>query len=368
MIQSNTPVSPVASRRRGRWVESLLDPDVSRLWAEMHRLVSRHPLVRHARLLVEEGDRDGYSDLTQELFVRLLSKGRFQHYLDAGMTDAEIECEIGQLELTNILKAELRKRHPESFRLASRISGIVQTSGNFRRFDSNGEGRHCSLANQVYGLSEWPDEKQRLSLTTQELEQRVQMVSVRRRDTRMVGRTGDSQLIISNPDLEKLIISVLEAAGAPVELRTLRYLVMLRLPVLDIYLVPLGGGEQDNHHEPKDGGDNPEQWLVRRDSERLADAHVEKFLRNLHASVRGKAKQYQCVLDILWHYYLSGNQNTQIAVAAMLGVSDSLVSSHRRRIEQALRKLAFNEIEEARCFEAALRQRVRIAAGAADGQ
>ena len=35
------------------------------------------------------------------------------------------------------------------------------------------------------------------------------MVPVRQRDTRMVGCTGDSQVVISNSDLEDLIVSVL---------------------------------------------------------------------------------------------------------------------------------------------------------------
>jgi hypothetical protein len=42
-----------------------------------------------------------------------------------------------------------------------------------------------------------------------------------------------------------------------------------------------------------------------------------------------------------------------------LGVSDSLVSDYRRRIEQELRELSFSEVEEARRFESALRERVR---------
>src|SRR5437868_6715396 len=131
-------------RHAGAWVESLRRSDVSRLWSELQRLVVNHPLVRasySAGLLVEEGDRgSAYLDLTQELFVTLLSKSRFQHYLDAAMTDAEIECEVGQIELTNLLTAELRKRHPESYRLARRISTIIQSSANFRRVDSAGVG------------------------------------------------------------------------------------------------------------------------------------------------------------------------------------------------------------------------------------
>ena len=44
------------------------------------------------------------------------------------MSDYEIECEISQIELTNLLTAELRKRHPESYRLARRISTLIQSS------------------------------------------------------------------------------------------------------------------------------------------------------------------------------------------------------------------------------------------------
>jgi hypothetical protein len=53
--------------RAGHWVESLRNSDVNRLWAELHRIVSNHPLVRASRsagLLVEEGATSAYTDLT----------------------------------------------------------------------------------------------------------------------------------------------------------------------------------------------------------------------------------------------------------------------------------------------------------------
>ncbi len=366
--QQRSMQRPSAQERPARgshWVESLRKADVSRVWAELHRLVCYHPLVRASRsagLLVEEGAHNAHTDLTQELFVQLLSKGRFQHYLDEQMTDSEIECEIGQIELTNLLTAELRKRHPESYRLARRISTLIQSSANFRRFDSSGteDEPHRRLADRVYGLSEWPMTKPRRE--THELEQRIQMIPVRQRDTRMVGCTGDSQVVISNSDLEDLIISVLDAADSPVDVRALRSLVMSRLPVMDIYLVPLGGDENEDggqQFEPIDGCENPEEGLLRRESEREAAGFVDQFLRNLHGTVRGKLKQYNRMLGVLWHCYLSPDHSTQLEVAAALGVSDSLVSDYRRRIEQELRALSFNEIEEARRFEQALRERVR---------
>ena len=356
----------------GRWVESLRRSDAAQLWAELHRIVRRHPLVRAAHgagLLAKEGDRgSAYVDLTQELFVTLLAKSRFQHYLDAGMSDSEIEMEIGQLELTNLLTAELRKRHPESYRLARRISTIIQSSANFRRFDHVGRGpgdeQHRRLVGRVYGLREWRDDKQRRGHA--ELEQRVQLIPVRRRDTRMVGCTGDAQIIISNSELEDLLVAVLEACDSPADVRTLRGLVMSRLPVMDIYFVPLGGegAEQFGYQEPVDGGENPEQSLLRREADREAHKLVDRFLARVLERVRGKRKQYDRILAVLWHCYLGPPRRTQLAVAAALGVSDSLVGDYRRRIEEELRGIAFAGLDEARHFEAALRERLsRLAVG-----
>jgi len=68
--------------KHAKWVETLKASDVNRLWTDLHRIVSHHPLVRASRtagLLVEEGGGGAYTDLTQELFVQLLSKNRFEH-------------------------------------------------------------------------------------------------------------------------------------------------------------------------------------------------------------------------------------------------------------------------------------------------
>jgi len=352
--------------KNAKWVESLRASDVNRLWAELHRIVSHHPLVRASRsagLLIEEGGSSAYTDLTQELFVQLLSKNRFEHYLETAMTDYEIECEISQIELTNLLTAELRKRHPESYRLARRISTLIQSSTNFRRFDSSGmdDEPHRRLADRVYGLSEWNDKKSRRG--AHDVEQRVQIIPVRQRDTRMVGCTGDSQVVISNPDLEDLIVSVLDAVDSPVDVRTLRSLVMSRLPVMDIYLVPLDGDDSDsensNAYEPVDKRENPEEGLLKRESEREAAGSVDLFLKNLNEAVRGKVKQYNRILGVLWYCYLSPDHSTQLEVAAALGVSDSLVSDYRRRIEHELRALTFTEFDEAKQFELALRDHVK---------
>lgn len=350
----------------GKWNDSLTVSDVNQIWIELHRIVSSHPLVRaskRAGFLVEEGKYNAYTDLTQELFVALLSKERFQHYLDTGMTDAEIEAEISQIELTNILTAELRKRYPESYRLARRISTLIQTSNTFKRFDNIGNpDAHRRLADRLYGLADWKEQKMRRDV--QEMDERVKAVSFQRRDTRMVGCTGDAQIVISNVELEKLIIRVFKAIDSPVDVRSLRSFVMSRLPIMDIHLVPVGGSSDSDdddrmQFELPDTRETPEQGLFRQEGEREAIGFVNDFLETLSKSVRGKQKQYDRMINVLWHCYLIADSGTQLEVADMLGVSDSLVSDYRKRIEANLQQLSFSGVNEARQFEKALKRRVK---------
>ena len=350
----------------GKWNESLKTSDVNQIWTELHRIVSSHPLVRaskRAGFLVEEGKYNAYTDLTQELFVALLSKDRFQHYLDTAMTNAEIEAEISQIELTNMLTAELRKRYPESYRLARRISTLIQSGKQFKRFDNvDNPEAHRRLADRLYGLSDWTYEKSRRDV--QEMDERVKVVSFQSRDTRMVGCTGDAQIVISNPELEKLIVRVLKAIDSPVDVRSLRSFVMSRLPIMDIHLVPVGSGTDSDEDdrapfEFTDTRETPEEDLLRNEAEIAAAGFVDGFLNTLSKSVRGKAKQYDRMINVLWHCYLISDSGTQLEVADMLGVSDSLVSDYRKRIEANLQQLTFSGVNEARQFEKALKRKVR---------
>ena len=349
----------------GKWIESLKSSDVNQIWLELHRIVSSHPLVRaskRAGFLVEEGKYNAYTDLTQELFVALLSKDRFQHYIETEMSDVEVEAEISQIELTNLLTAELRKRYPESYRLARRISTLIQSSASFKRFDNLGNPEaHRRLADRLYGLTAWQNTKMRRDV--QEMDERVKAVAFYGRDTRMVGCTGDAQIVISNVELEKLIIRVFKAIDSPVDVRSLRSFVMSRLPIMDIHLVPVGGsGEGDDERAPFEIADireTPEEDYLRREAEIEAVTFVDGFLEDLNKSVRGKVKQYERIVAILWHCYLVSDGGTQLEVADMLGVSDSLVSDYRKRIESLLQNLSFDGVNEARQFEKALKRRVR---------
>ena len=132
----------------------------------------------------------------------------------------------------------------------------------------------------------------------------------------------------------------------------------------DIHLVPVNGvndNEDDDRpaFELSDTRETPEQDLLRNEAERAAVGYVDEFLADLYKSVRGKSKQYDRMINVLWHCYLVSNGGTQLEIAEMLGVSDSLVSDYRKRIEARLQELTFNGINEARHFERALKSRVR---------
>jgi hypothetical protein len=372
MIETDSNQGCLSSRqtaqkkRAGKWVQSLLTSDVNCIWTELYRIVSSHPLARSARqagLFSSDSSMNYFSDLTQELFVRLHSKGRFEHYIETEMSDAEIECEISQLELKNLLTTELRKRFPESYRIARRIATILHGSPAFRRFDSSrSKGRKPRrVAEQIYGLSIWSDDKLREETT--DIEQLIKLVPVRQRDTRMVGRTGDAQILISNIDLEDLIISILKTIDQPVSIRTLRSLVMSRLPVLDVNLVSLteenSNEERTLHFKLVDERENAEELLLRREAEREAMLQAVCFIRRIRIMTKNKPKQTKRALGVLWYCYLLRPHKTQFEAAMLLGVSGSLVSNYCCRIETELRALKFANIEIARLFEHALRERLR---------
>jgi len=105
--------------------------------------------------------------------------------------------------------------------------------------------------------------------------------------------------------------------------------------------------------------ETPEEGLLRNEAENEAIGFVDNFLKSLSKSVRGKAKQYDRMLSVLWHCYLVSDGGTQLEVAEMLGVSDSLVSDYRKRIESSLQQLSFEGVNEARQFEKALKVKVR---------
>ena len=147
------------------WVEILSNNNVEALWTKLYKLVSRHSSIRNL-FNSERGARarlqDLNADITQDLFLKLHRKGRWQHYADAGYTNANIEHELDHIEIPNLVSLLLRQRHPEAYRMARRISGLIQTRPEFRRYRSQEASRSLvegKLTTRVFGLREWPDDK-----------------------------------------------------------------------------------------------------------------------------------------------------------------------------------------------------------------
>jgi hypothetical protein len=353
------------SNKRFGWRQALLDENVTKIWNELYRMIYLHPLVQSARnagiLSNNQYGGHSYTDLTQELFLTLFQKGRFQHYVETKMTDREIEHEISQIELTNMLVAHLRRQHPESYRLARRISTLIQGNDCFRRFDTlhlrdAANARRRGLTEKVYGLAEWPDQKEIKERAM--LEDLIQQVPMRVRNTRC---TADAQIVISNADLLTLIIEVFQTIDSLADIKTLRNLVMSRLPVINIQMVPISKPEDDNssstiEYDIADERENPEDNYLSHEFSQRASHLANKFLDQLSETVRRKPKQSERILHILWHCYLEPGRMSNVQLAKELGVSDSLVSDYCNRVNQQLRTLNLS-LEQARVFEFALKRR-----------
>src|SRR5262245_33020294 len=226
------------------WEDALVREDYEALWSILFEAVSRHHSVK--RLHQWENiprDRllDGYADMTQDLFLRLFEKNRFQHYLDSNYTNEMIVHEIDHIEIPNMINSHLRQRFPESFRIASRISSLVRNQGDYRLFpavrDAAGVLPRRSSVMEVYGLKIWPPDKQ--VKDRQVLSDLIKDVEFRIRDLRRSGGKRTCHIIIPNKELNRLIADIFVAIDSPTDLRTLRNLVMSKLPIADLNFIPM---------------------------------------------------------------------------------------------------------------------------------
>jgi hypothetical protein len=383
------------------WAAVLDLEDVEALWNGLYQLISRHPAVRPLHFATDgaavSSPMEINADLTQELFLELFQKRRFDHYVNNGYTSSEIENEIAHIELPNLVGSRLRKRYPESFRMARRVSSLLKTSSRFCRFGvddeaeapetsrkrgrpskaarkvtaestsafaeeastievafdgddedpagkPNGNGaRRGRMVNQIFGLREWPRSKP--AGDSGHFQALAKKVPVRTRDTRLVGRSGTSQLILSNPDLEELIVEVFIAIDSPSDVRTLRQLVLSKIPLQDYNVASLdeefssGNNGSILRRDPSDNRGTPEGMLLRGEQDEQAARLADEFLMSLRRAVNNNKRRFARLLSTLWHCYYDPAAPSQLEIARMLGVSDSLVSDNRRLIEYELKKL-----------------------------
>ncbi|HXU08868.1 MAG TPA: hypothetical protein VN743_07705 [Blastocatellia bacterium] len=404
------------------WAGLLDREDVEGLWNGLFQLVSRHPAVRPLHFATDgaavTSQAEINADLTQELFLELFQKQRFDYYLNNNYKSVEIENELARIEVPNLVGARLRKRYPESFRMARRVSALLKTSKRFRRFgaeefsetkkvkrrggpviaaappaqqpvalaieleddfdddaadespkhengsarkNGNGSHRRQRMVNQVFGLREWPRSK---SLADSgHFSEMTKTVAMRKRETRLVGRSGSSQLILSNPDLEQLIIDVLKAIDSPADVRTLRQLALAKIPLQDYNVASLdeeintGTNGTTMRREARDTRQTPEGVLLIDERDEMVASMATDFLSSLRRAVNNNDRRYSRLLLTLWHCYYDPDGPSQLEIAKLLGVSDSLVSDNRRLIEFELKKLPLS-LEEGAVFSEALHRLV----------
>ena len=218
--------------------------------------------------------------------------------------------------------------------------------------------RRGRMVNQIFGLREWPRSKQMGD--SGHFAELVKAVPMRRRDTRLVGRSGSSQLILSNPELETLMVEVLIAIDSPSDVRTLRQLVLSKIPLQDYNLASLDeelgtGNGAVMRRDPSDSRETPEGALLRGERNREAAQMADQFLISLRRAVNNNSRRFSRLLSTLWHCYYDPAGPSQLEIAEKLGVSDSLVSDNRRLIEYELKKLQLTR-EDGPVFSESLQQ------------
>lgn len=333
------------------WRARLENSDAQSLWRALYRLVSAHPLVRSAlgnqQAAINPTPLFSLHDLTQDLYLLLLQKGRFHHYLAAQMTDAEIEREIFQIELTNLLIGNLRRRRPENYRIVRRVSQVLESDPSFRRFKQHNKplARYRQAAEAVFGLREWGNDKAHKDSGT--FTDLLANIPMRRRNRRRAGCTGEAQVIVSNPELVELLVEIFVAIDSPAPLRVLRQLALSKLPVYDPVITSI----DEEVHEEQHGrtyhdifastAADPEQQTLDREQEREARAAASAFLDQLSLLTRSHPQRTERLWRVLWHCYFDPEEPSQLEVAERVGLSDSSVSDYRRKLEVEMRKLNF---------------------------
>ena len=345
------------------WKSLLENNDDATLWQSLHRLVSIHPLIRSAQRN-QHNARNTTSllslpDLTQDLYLLLLEKSRFKHYLQDEMSDTEIEREIFQVELTNMLIGTLRRKQPENYRIVRRISGLLESDPRFKIFrspESHQTARYRQAVNVVYGLREWTSDKSIKDVAR--LEDLMSSVPSRIRNRRRVGCKGDAQVIVTNQELVELLEEIFKQLDSPISLRTLRTLALSKLPIYDAEVSSI-----DQISEQAEGShswekmivsenDCPEGINLRREEEMLARRAAHDFLAKVDRLTRFQPLRTEKFWRILWHYYFDPSEPSQLVIADMVGMSDSSVSDYRRKMEQEMQKHLLRSFtsEQLSCF------------------
>jgi hypothetical protein len=367
--------STVSNHRAG-WIDVLSRGDAEVLWTKLFYIVSRHSAIRSLyspSKWSQQSLREVHADLTQDLFLRLHEKGRWQFYLDAGYTDERVERELYRLEIPNLVSQLLRERYPESYRIVRRVSTLLMTKDEFRCFHklvnpSQSSGRLVmtrpskKMVLQVYGLSTWPLDKPLNQ--EQNLQELVKEVAPRMRDIRRAGRGSTSHVIISNEELTLLIIDIFKTIDTPADVRTIRSLVLTKLAIEDSQEIPIDGGAPSSASETEvarmdlvDCRPTPEEEVLEKEMAWRIGLLVEAILKRCFEMVRSKPQRFRKLVEVVWHCYFNASSSCQSNVAKLMGISDSLVSHYRKIFDTVVRSEQLS-VDECLLLNGALNKRL----------
>jgi hypothetical protein len=346
------PSTKEAITMASAWTTFIANDDNTSLWRELHRLTKAHPLTRQLT-----GTRSGANtgryltteDITQDLYLLLLRKDRFEYYLSAGMSNPEIERQILQVELTNLLIQWIRKRYPESYRISRRVIGALRSKLEFRQFTRPAEkiGRRLSAAHTMYGLSSWPNTKPTRDSATFEL--LVAGIPTRSRNLRKAGCSGTTDLIISTKELVALLIDILTIIDSPASVRTLQQLAIGRLSAQNVAMTSLDSADdavrQQLARVSVVSTPTAERQLIEIEEEGIARGAASQLLQQVSDLAQLNPVRAERFFWVLWHFYLDPTEPTQLTVAERLGISDSSIGNYRRQIGILLGKLQFPQTQ-----------------------
>ena len=332
------------------WCSLLTNSDNEGLWTNLYSMISRHNSIRSfivTRDASYDSLRDLFADITQDLFLRLLEKNRWQYYVDAGYNDQTIDHEINHVEIPNLVSQQLRKLRPESYRIARRISTILESSSEFKCFrgldaEARATGR---LKHRVYGLGWWPTN---VSMKEEcALPELASSVNFRIRDTRRSGRASSSQVIISNKALRQLLVDIFDATQSLMEVRTIRLLAMSKIALEDSKFISIDDelGKQGTYRpedyriDLADSKPTPEEALLKREAATEAGQLADSVLADLEHAVRHKPRRFNKLLRVVWHCYFDPASPSQTEIARRMDISGSLVCHYKKIFEAHVQRI-----------------------------
>ncbi len=357
------------------WIQLIASGDAALIWSKLFNIVSRHSAIKSlyaSRDLSGDTLREMCCDLTQDLYLKLQEKNRWQYYLDDGYTHEKVDHELYNIEVPNLVSRLLRKRHPESYRIARRISNLLMTRKEFRcysrprTFAAATFHKTWTQSNkmvlQVYGLADWPPNKPLKQ--HQELLEMIKEVAYRFRDTRRAGRGSTSQIVISNTDLTELLIEIFKTINSPTDIRTMRLLAQSKLAIDDSQIVSMDEPIETSSAEPEtfklslvDNQPTPEEVVIEKESVAQMNSLAARILRDCFEEVRNKPQRFRKLVEVVWHCYFNQASLSQTTVAKQLKMSDSLVSHYRKIFDRVVLSKQI-DVDEGLYLNSALEKRV----------